>query len=119
VTRPPTPFWHLIEGTGLDFGPIYSTMACLRRDESAIYQVIFLPMPHEWCSVVRTMAAAETVTADGLRDQRGWAISSELARKVQTKVNGPLFCAAVRMGILGCPPDRCQRRFEMTLLPPV
>lgn len=103
---PPIPFWHLIEGTGLDFGPIYSTMACLRKDELAAYQVVFVPMPHEWCSVVRTMAAAETVTADGLRDQRGWAFSSELARKVQSKVNGPLFCAAVRMGLLGCTPNR-------------
>jgi hypothetical protein len=103
---PPLPFWHLIEGSGLDFGPIYSAMANLRKDERAVYQVVFASMPHEWCSAVRRMAAAETITADGLRDHRGWAFSSELAKKVHAKVNGPLFCAAVRMGILGCTPNR-------------
>lgn len=103
---PPLQFWGVYEDTGLGFGPMYSTMEGLSRGEFAVYQVVFCSMPHEWCSLLRRMATAETVVADGLKDYKGWAFSPEFVRKVQTKVGGPLFCAAVRMAILGSTPAR-------------
>ena len=105
ILRPPLPYWGIFEDRGSHSGSLYSTMACLEGSEYAVYQVIFVPIPSAWCSLIRTMARTEELVSPLGGGHADWLPSRDAVRNAQEKLSNPLFAASVRIGLFGGRPE--------------